>query len=104
MNKVIVGVVLVLVLTVFVGGCELNSVVVRHYCDKEVSYNLWKKDSQYWLNLHVGSVGERACAVNPDMPRAINLRQYVSSGEEADKLIERHRRAYAERLTRPKVN
>jgi hypothetical protein len=102
MNKVIGVIGLILLIFVFV-GCDLRQELVSDYCDKEVSYNLWKQKSGYWLNLHVGLMDAGVCRVNPSKHRTINLSRLVSSPEEADRLVEKYRRAYAEKLTRPKV-
>lgn len=81
-------------------GCDTAKEPFRNYCDSEVSYNLWKQESGYRLNLRVGTVtgplaSVHACQINKNSPRSINLAQDVSSPEEADKLIDKYRQIYA---------
>ena len=95
-----VTMVLLLAASALFGGCDKLLVVpVRAYCDREVSYTLWKQEGRaYRLHLNVGAVDERVCIGNLDVSREINLSQDVSSPEEADKLVEKYRRLYVEKL------
>jgi hypothetical protein len=93
----------VVVLGFVLVGCGITAVPVRNYCDSEVSYDLWKQESGYRLYLKVGTVASaQACRLTPDASRAINLTQDVSSPEEADKLIDKYRQIYAEKVAAAK--
>ncbi|HBZ04758.1 MAG TPA: hypothetical protein DEO25_03485 [Candidatus Zambryskibacteria bacterium] len=74
--------------------------VVRDYCDTEVAYTLWKQESGYWLNLHVGPATTTVYSSNPGRTRMVNLSQKVSSPEEADKLVRETQQALAEKLAK----
>lgn len=85
-------------------SCEMlqRQIPVLDYCDSELTYQLWKRDNGYWLNLDVGLVDSRACSpslnVRYNTDREINLSQNVSSPEEADSLVNKYRQLYAEKI------
>lgn len=100
----IIRIVVALVLGFVLTGCGIETQPVRNYCDQEVSYDLWKQESGYRLYLRVGKMASvMICRVNPDVSRTINLSQDVSSPEEADKLIDKYRQLYAEKVAATKI-
>lgn len=91
--------IVVLFSLVTIVGCSTFDAPIRNFCDKELAYRLWKKDTSYHLDLEVGQVGKGACRTGLYYDREINVSQDVSSPEEADKLIDKYRREYAEKVT-----
>ncbi|MBA3733120.1 hypothetical protein H0W91_01955 [Patescibacteria group bacterium] len=95
--KMIMRIVVLFSLVTLVGCAEFKS-PVRHYCDNEIVYSLWKQDNGYKLVMNVGKVSEGACMSSLNTERDINLSQDVSSPEEADKLIDKYRQQKAEKV------
>ena len=98
----LLGVGMLVLIAITTIACEgmlpIKREVVRDYCDTGISYTLWKQESGYWINIHVGPTIISTCSSNPSRTRAINLSQKVSSIEEADRLIEKYQQAIAEKL------
>lgn len=99
MNRVLVAIVIVFVALVAIIGCGEPSVVVREYCDSETSYAILKAEPGYRLVLRVGKVDPGVCQIGRWRYREINLETIVSSPEEADRLIDKYRRLYAEKVS-----
>jgi hypothetical protein len=75
----------------------------RQYCDGEVSYEIWKQDSGFRLDLHIGKAPTQTCSVNPDRTRTSNLYADVASVDEGVKLVDEYHQKYLERLARVSV-
>ncbi|MDO8589863.1 MAG: hypothetical protein Q7R69_01150 [bacterium] len=90
----------VLCLVVLFAGCNsapsADGVVVRQFCDEEMSHSLRKTKDGYLLVLRIGEAANPRVACRfGTLNRRVSLRQVVSSTEEADALIAEYRSKYA---------
>lgn len=98
MMKTIVVTALVFVVSLLASACGVSRPEVK-FCDTQIEYSIWKQDNtSFLLNFEAGQVSKRACSPGFGGVRETRLSQFVSSKEEALKLVEEYRRKYVEKI------